>query len=384
VNHAAGNWNFQTSIINSTVSAKLDNAMLNYLSNLILFDVPDDVCGVLSVGSLRHVNFLPFGYFPSQILGNSRAHPQIPLNKTFHANVNSSNIWPSRGRIESLYDYSYLLNEAIFDGYFISTNRNDTSVDKTLSSLRNRRFKFLNAEFGDGSLASVLLVDGSFNINACNPLAWKCVLSSVKNEHGEIIFPRFYSERTINQFPSFDERRIEHLAEEISSLIRQNPQPFSSIGNFANRNLASNVEDCSRVGVLQRAIDESKINANLEKNFINSQKNLSNYDDVSASGYLEENLPNVVNQGDILQLTSHFICARGDTFLVRAFGDHVDNFGNVLSRAYCEAIVQRVPEYVDGSENMPTDAVDELSSTNKKFGRRYKVILFRWLDENTI
>ncbi|MDR1413749.1 MAG: hypothetical protein LBI56_02315 [Puniceicoccales bacterium] len=382
LNQAAGNWNFQTHIADLPTPAKLDSAMLSYLNGLILFDVPESTCGVLSVGHLRHVNFLPFGYFPSQILGNSRAHPQIPLNKTFQENASA--LWPSRGRVESLYDYSYLLNEALFDGYFISTSGTDRDGVKSLGDLINRRFKLLNSESADQNLAAVLLVNGAFNANSHSSLAWKCLLSSVKNTRGEVIFPKFYSEATIHQFPSFDERQVGRLAEKISQLIRENPNPFSTVGNFANRIISSNAADCTRVGTLQRAIDESGINANLEKTFINSQKNIPSYDDISASGYLEENLPNVVNQGDILQLTSHFLCARGDTFLVRAFGDHLGSSGDVLGRAYCEAIVQRVPEYVNDNENMPGDGLDNLSNTNKKFGRRYKIILFRWLDEDKI
>ncbi|MDR1414123.1 MAG: hypothetical protein LBI56_04295 [Puniceicoccales bacterium] len=389
LNPAAGNWNFQANIANSTVPAKLDSAMLNYLSGLVLFDVPDDLCGVLSVGHLRHVNFLPLGYFSSQILGNSRAHPQIPLNKTFHENPNTTNVWPSRGRIESLYDYSYLLNEALFDGYFVSTggnfsDANDAGTGQILNFFANRRFKILNGETLNGNFAAILLIDGAFNVNALNSLPWKCVLSSVKNISGETIFPRFYSEKTINQFPSLNERQIERLAEKISELIGQHSQPFFSIGNFANRVIAQKLNDCSRVGILQRAIDESKINANFERTFISSQKNLPGYDDISADGYLEENLPNVINQGDILQLASHFLCARGDTFMVRAFGDHLGNSGDVLERAYCEAIVQRVPEYVNGDANVPGDVPGKLSDVNKNFGRRYKIILFRWIGEDKI
>lgn len=48
------------------------------------------------------------------------------------------------------------------------------------------------------------------------------------------------------------------------------------------------------------------------------------YNDRVASGFLEENLPNVINQADILQSTTHFLITRGDMFSVMAYGDSFD------------------------------------------------------------
>ncbi|MDR1433251.1 MAG: hypothetical protein LBI61_02845 [Puniceicoccales bacterium] len=380
-NAAAGNWNFTCAVANSTAIAQVNGALVDYLSDLVLFDVPDAVCGVLNVGYLRHANFAPLGYFPSEIFCSSRANPLIPLHKTFHENSTRGALWPSRGRVESLYDYSYLLNDALLDGYFVSTKNSPDAIDADLSCLANRRFKLLSHAKSANceNVAEILLVDGPFNVNTCEAIPWECALSSVKNSYGEMLFPRFYSEKTVDKFPSFDERKVRNLAEAIGASIRQRSQPFSGVGNFANRFVSQNPWDCTRAGVLQTAIDESGINSDCERTRINFAKALPLWDDASASGYLEENLPNMVNQGDILQEMAHFLCARGDTFLVRAFGDHVNNSGKTMERAYCEAIVQRVPEYVCDRENFPGDAGDALSETNGKFGRRYKVILFRWL-----
>ncbi|MDR2628704.1 MAG: hypothetical protein LBC30_01795 [Puniceicoccales bacterium] len=383
---ASENWNWDTHIIGSITPMGLDRAMLDYLNGLVLFDIPDATHGILNIGHLRHINFLPFGYFSSQIFGSSRASPLMPINKTFHENTTASATWPSHGKVESLYDYSYLLNEAIFDGYFISTRRDQGSGDGNLPSLVNKRFKLL----GDASstkgenLAQILLIDGPFNVNSKSPIAWQCVLSSAKNDYGDVIFPRFYDEKLLNKMPSFDERKIKNLSEKLADLMKKRHKPFFSIGEFVNRTIVEDPVQCSREGDLQKAIDDSKLNVAIENQYINFSKNISSYDDASASGFLEENLPNVINQADVLQTTSHFLCTRGDTFLVRAVGHHVDSRGKIVGRACCEAIVQRVPEYINNNENAPDDGEENLSKINKKFGRRYKIILFRWLDDGDI
>ncbi|MDR1595361.1 MAG: hypothetical protein LBR91_00335 [Puniceicoccales bacterium] len=377
------NWNFSTSIVDSVAQAKFDNAMINYLSNLTLFCVPESTHGILNVGYLRHANFSPFGCSPSPILGNSRTNPLIPLNKTMHKNSIIPGIGLNLGQIEFIYDYSYLLNGNLFDGYFVSTAKDGILEDLTLDSLTNKRFRLLRSreQFSNENPAEVLLIDGPFNVNSQDALTWQCVLSSIRNRYGEVVFPRFYSEKMIDQFSGFGNSKIRVLSEKLAKAIGQCPVPFTTIGDFANRRVDVDPANCTVAGILQEAIDESGINSGT---FINFQKNLPAYDDRSASGYLEENLPNVVNQGDILQATSHFLCTRGDTFLVRAFGDHVDKSGKVMERAYCEAVVQRLPEYINSRENTPNDDLDKLSRINKRFGRRYEVILFRWLDENEI
>ena len=50
------------------------------------------------------------------------------------------------------------------------------------------------------------------------------------------------------------------------------------------------------------------------------------YNDRVASGFLEENLPNVINQADILQSTTHFLTTRGDMFSVMVYDSYDDLF----------------------------------------------------------
>ena len=78
------------------------------------------------------------------------------------------------------------------------------------------------------------------------------------------------------------------------------------------------------------------------------------------------------------------LTVRSDTFLVRAYGDATNPAtGAVESQAWCEAVVQRVPDYVD-----PVDAAEAapaaLCETNRAYGRRFEIVRFRWLTADEV
>ena len=52
-----------------------------------------------------------------------------------------------------------------------------------------------------------------------------------------------------------------------------------------------------------------------------------------------------------------------------------------LARAWCEATVQRFPEYLDSADAPEALAASE---ANVRFGRRFEVISFRWLSPDEI
>ncbi|MEM7603697.1 MAG: hypothetical protein AAF357_20075 [Verrucomicrobiota bacterium] len=63
-------------------------------------------------------------------------------------------------------------------------------------------------------------------------------------------------------------------------------------------------------------------------------------------------LPGYVMQGDVLQALGPIMTARSDTFRIRAYGDKVvvprGTDDKILrARAWCEAVVQRLPEPVE-------------------------------------
>ena len=63
-----------------------------------------------------------------------------------------------------------------------------------------------------------------------------------------------------------------------------------------------------------------------------------------------------------------------------------DANGKIAARAYAEAVVQRVPDYVDTVDRPSLNAYTDptAAAANKTFGRRFNVVSFRWLSENEI
>ena len=56
--------------------------------------------------------------------------------------------------------------------------------------------------------------------------------------------------------------------------------------------------------------------------------------------------PGIVTQMDVLNSIGPNLTARSDTFVVRAYGEALDDAGNVIGKAWVEVVVQRTPEYV--------------------------------------
>ena len=77
------------------------------------------------------------------------------------------------------------------------------------------------------------------------------------------------------------------------------------------------------------------------------------------------------------------LSARDDTFTIRTYGDARSPNGQILARAWCEATVRRTRDFVD-----PRDPADSLEApeqnANLLFGRRFKIISFRWLSPDEV
>ena len=86
-------------------------------------------------------------------------------------------------------------------------------------------------------------------------------------------------------------------------------------------------------------------------------------------------------QGDVLQSLAPVLQVRSDYFKIRTCGETLDAAGNVVARAWCEAVVQRSPQFIDSSDTAEK-TYTSINTLNKTFGRRYDIVSFRWLNDS--
>lgn len=268
---------------------------------------------------------------------------------------------------------------------------------------------------------------------------------SLEQVSGAAATPSGDEEDSWSGYRRLSDDEVESLAEHIVKQVRSRG-PFTSLAHFTNRTLVGLTEDAElgRSGLLQAAIDnagltvspdrtktafenldmqEDKVtfqhdgdypaadmagtratkpallnssedfvwarvskdlNAGSVASIISDKEMLTDDEYKDEQGSRSTGIPGWLTQADVLQAIGPSITVRSDTFRVRAYGESVDPVtGVVKARAWCEAIVQRTPEYVDPI-NTPEVEVDLLTETNKKFGRKFNVTSFRWLHENEI
>ncbi|MCW1886412.1 hypothetical protein OKA04_16865 [Luteolibacter flavescens] len=105
----------------------------------------------------------------------------------------------------------------------------------------------------------------------------------------------------------------------------------------------------------------------------------------SEQGFRSTGIPGWITQADLLQVLGPSLTARSDTFRIRAYGESLDpTTGNPVAKAWCEAIVQRLPEYLDPIDAPTVRTASLTSEVNQRFGRRYEIVSFRWLSPNEI
>jgi type II secretory pathway pseudopilin PulG len=310
--------------------------------------------------------------------------------------------------------------------------------------------------------AANLLLDGAFNINSTSVNAWRSLLGSLSGndiklwnpsanssdvlKNLENPIPRFWSttnKGSVNQpfegMRDLTDSQVTKLAEQIVRQIKERG-PFLHMGDFLNRRLASSETNKSRIstmGALQAAIEESKINHAISSaGSISSLNSMLNGDPFGANVYgnpmtartgpgagswtteltsantsipanTATGIPGYLMQQDLVQAFAPVMTARSDTFLIRGYGEAKNAQGVVQARAWCEATIQRMPEYLDqsdpalsgsntygknlGDATPPYDRRTGSSNpaaivnkTNETFGRKHAITSFRWLNEKEI
>ena len=418
------------------VVAEIPTAPLQSLADLQHFDV-------------RKSN--PFPPFQFNIIGNSSAHPIFPQDAAT-VRTNSFN--------GILNDDGYVLNNVLFDDWFLSsiapTFRNHSgsqemgmqqlaeSFFSNEAELPNRFYTPANGtndepdelaselvsvrQDDDTDLyayqyaASLLEVEGMFNINSVSVDAWRAVLMQGRdlqvpylNSQGNVEvqqsngvpFPRSTvagdtatsdgGDAAVGGYATFDDATIEALAEEIVDQVRERG-PFLSLAEFVNRQLSDDT-NLALAGTIQGALD-SLANGSGATNPYEELQNRPGATDITspppgnhqyqfpeaAMGSSNFGLPGWVRQADVLRSLAPIMSARDDTFTIRAYGDSRSTSGQIEATAWCELVVQRRAELVDASESSQlSTASNELTSeANQRFGRRYSVVSFRWLNEDEV
>ncbi len=397
------------------------------------FEIP--VAPLQSVAQLRHANTGTMGSAPyfTYSVGESRAHPALPSNAAkFNAASN-----------RTLLDHSWLANDQLWDKYYFSTLASLQGTGYTGSAAKSevelandffagtsklpnpRNIACLPAgmasadaaskaiEVGGAKSAAYLMTRGGFNVNSTSESAWVSVLSALSDAPVPIFggsvestgkdVPMLRTRRPSagsnsggrpldqlwNSYRKLNSGEIHTLAQEMVKQVRKRG-PFLSMADFVNRNLADS--ELAKNGAVQAALDASGINGIINSNALNVDPTLAaTYNWKNPSVITNTNTavgtPGDITQGDVLTAIGSFATVRSDTFKIRAYGEARDKDNKVIARAWCEAVVQRFPDYVDSHdapEVMPDANANTMQKANQNFGRRFQTISFRWMNKDEV
>jgi hypothetical protein len=341
----------------------------NATATLALFDLPDQE--QISVGALQHV----IGEKPYRI-GNPTVAPLTSVNdyfdRYFFSTLPRWHAWSPTAPplLPNRYVEVYVPNPAappaVGDRYGANTAAADYMLDRTHA-------------------AKYLLLRGAFNINSTSEPAWRAVLAGlqlkgwtyggatpqagVDLENAFFRLPNGAQGLPTNPVepPAEDNTfvrgaltathaQIEAMAASIVSQLKTRGRPYATLQSF--------VDD----GVITQAVADAGINS-------------------ADPALVPPYSPGWLSQADVLAAIGPFITPRSDTFRVRAYGDASNPItGATEGRAWCEAVVQRVPDLTAPVSGSTLPTTDPLAPPAAKypFGRQFKIISFRWLSSDQI
>lgn len=405
---------------------------------------------LLNLADFRHANLASSGHLPlvQHTVGESLASPMVPGDKTLSATS------PFGYQVA---DHAWLANQTLWDNYFLSGITDPAEATKvfepessaTTGRLLNPRLAPLVPPGTDAKsaittatgpdawadLASMLAIKGGFNVNSTSKNAWKAVLSSLRGLEVPVLgpveirdpavnpatlkesissaqqsaFPRLSrpisgrvdrtnssdNQRRWSGYRELDDKEIDKLATAIVEEVRTRG-PFLSMAEFVNRRVSSSGDDKAARGALEEALRKSAINdipMPAGREITEAEASGFGYaNPKAAAGNTEEGASAILSQGDLLSAIGASVTVRSDTFVIRTYGAAREG-NRITATARCEAVVQRVPSFVD-----PTDEpskvqpavsggdrkITSLSAVNQRFGRRFQVVSFRWLAANEV
>ena len=335
----------------------------------------------------------------------------------------------------------------------LSQNLGQLVAAKDLSNIRYRYYSGgkstaevksdLQTDTGYLKAARYLMVDGMFNVNSTSVAAWQALFTGIRERQlvyrdsngslrnisvpagKRIALSRFDTEISDKEMSDagsgatlpdgsqgwtgvryLDDDQLLKLAQECVKQVKQRG-PFLNFSEFINRRLSN--DKLGLRGALQSAIDYDddapdvkSINYRYKKEkgskFMIEAKDLgatSFSTPEAVNGSRLAGIPGYLIQSDLLKPISNTLAVRDDTFRIRTYGQANDVNGKVIATAYCEAIVQRVPEYCDpaNTPDVPTRLMgadgtfsdnSALTAANRRFGRKFQITSFRWLNKNEV
>jgi hypothetical protein len=323
------------------------------------------------------------------------------------------------------YDSSWIYNTVLWDDFLFTSDYNTRFVwyppyqDPAYRTAGNP-MQGTHRDFTDS--ASRMLVQGAFNVNSTSVAAWALLLESMLGVDSSAPQDVSSFRRFLTQNPTFFDSETDdyasvsaHVGNRVLSreqiwnpssntglaveIVRQIKRrgPFISLADFVNRSLVPASNPDAHAGVLQSAIDTMGLNNALGTTGTDMWLNpATDYPGTASRGgpmYFGLSTANTsgrktsgasaeITQADILSRIGSVLQVRSDTFTVRSYGS-LGPSGTSSARAWCEVVVQRAPNYVD-PVNSAGDLPSSLNVINQKFGRRFRIISFRWLGEEEI
>jgi len=355
-------------------------------------------------------------------------------NKALWDDCFFSSIAPQPSNVD-IFDGSGRSAKEVAEDFFLNDGRLPNR--RLMPHLAGMNASRLNALFDEESqpvdgladkVAAHLMVQGPFNVNSTSVEAWKILFSSLKGK------PIAYLDggnepmvaSTDGQVPVgmgalpagapvdsssadnpaapgqwkgarvISDAEIDALAQAMVREVKKRG-PFLSLSEFVNRRLdPDNTDGMALKGALQAALDydgsdgagpEVEINKSFRQMIRSLGTNAGGEGFAfpeAAVGPAAYGSAAYVDQADILRNFAAQLTPRGDTFTIRAYGDSLDANGNVEARAWCEAVVQRMPEYLDPADESHIKTSELNSRANQRFGRKFEVVSFRWLNASEI
>ena len=294
----------------------------------------------------------------------------------------------------------------------------------------------INAATSDAykKIGAYSMIKGAFNVNSTSVKAWTAFLRANRGVAVDYVASGgSNTNASQTPFPSsgapvspdalkpawaglsrLTDSQIDALAQSIVDQVKLRG-PFMSISDFVNHKMGTVNNATSYTGAIQAALDiesgtggiginaasraaaanSAAVDANAVAGTVSYPSKYLPYPGPVTERATTAGIPTDITQADILRPLAPRLSARTDTFRVRGYGEVTDADGNVIAKAMCEAVVQRLPEYVDAetdpNDNEPWDEfdpdaaeADTLNATNKIYGRRFEIQSFRWLDESEV